>query len=127
MKNQKVLNVLVAIAIGWGIFLNLAVVLDLEFVHSLAAGGQFEEMPAAIRFVYALQTLFLIFQLRMYFKSANGSLVNPRWLFLAFTVIGSLGILMNAISQSASERINVIPLAISTLGFWVQHKKQQAL
>ena len=127
MKNQKVLNPLVAIAISWGIFLNLAVVLDLEFVHSLAAGGQFETMPAAIRFVYALQTLFLIFQLRMYFKSANGNLVKPRWLFLAFTVIGSLGILMNAFSQSASERINVIPLAISTFGFWLQHKKQQTI
>jgi hypothetical protein len=127
MSRPKFLDVLMTISIGWGIFLNVSVVLGLQFVLTLAAGGNFVEFPTAIRVVYFFQTLLLIFQLYIYLKSANGNKLKRNWILLLFAVLDVLGFCMNAFSTSANERWNAIPLAIGAYAFWVQYKKQKAL
>lgn len=115
------------ISIGWGIFLNVSVVLGLQFVLSMAAGGNFVVIPTAIRVVYFFQTLLLVFQLYIYWKSAKGNKVKPIWILLLFAVLDVVGIFMNAFSTSANERWNAIPLAIGAYAFWIQYKKQRDL
>lgn len=127
MSRQKFLDFLMTISIGWGIFLNISVVLGLQFVLSMAAGGNFVVIPTAIRVVYFFQTLLLVFQLYIYWKSAKGNKVKPIWILLLFAVLDVVGIFMNAFSTSANERWNAIPLAIGAYAFWIQYKKQRDL
>lgn len=45
----------VALSFVWNISLLVGVILNLEFSHTRAAGGQFTDFPEAIRALYVLQ------------------------------------------------------------------------
>lgn len=105
-------------AFGWNLLLLLGVILNVESVRTLAAGGQFESFPVAIRVVYGLQFIFVAFEAWTFTRIFRSASVPLSWLPKLFFVVGILGTLLNAISKSAYERINVIPAAIITWAFW---------
>ncbi len=127
MYKYTKLDFAVGLAFGWGISLDLSVALGLSFALPMAAGGQFETFPTSIRVTYLLQSLFIFLQAFLYNQSANGLSVKPKWVFLVLTILSALGFVMNLFSFSVIEKINVVPLAVMTYGFWLQHKKQQML
>ncbi len=127
MTKQKTLDLLIGVALAWGLFLNISVVLAFEFVLSMAAGGNFVQLPNEIRVVYFFQALFIVYQAVIYFRSASGKKVQPKWIFLVLAILDGIGALLNLFSTSPNERWNAVALLLMTYGFWVQHKKQKTL
>jgi len=122
MKQISVKNPLVfatvLLCFAWNTFLLIGVVLNFDFVHSRAAGGQFKEFPKEIRVVYFLQLALVIYQAWIFKQIYHSDQVKPNWIPKLFFILGILGILLNAASRSANERWNVIPAAIITWSFW---------
>lgn len=106
------------LSIIWGMVINLAVVLNLDFALKIAAGGQFQSFPPEIRIIYFFQLMFLIFQFKVFHQLVNGMKVKPAWLVSLFIFIGILGVILNLLSRSSTERWNAIPLAITVFAFW---------
>lgn len=115
------------LSILWGIFLNLAVVLNANFALELAAGGQFQSFPTQIRVIYFFQILLLAFQLRTFQQLVTGLEIKPNWLVNFFIFTGALGLIINLFSRSSAERWNAIPLAIITFAFWKFRKDSRSL
>ena len=124
IKNPLVF-VVVLLSFAWNSFLVLGVVLDLDFVETRAAGGQFKEFPTEIRIVYLLQLLLVIYQLWIFKLIFNTESIRLKWLPKFFVVVGIIGILLNALSRSLNERWNVIPAAIITWAFWYYGVKKE--
>lgn len=112
------IKLLARLSIIWGILINVAVVLNLSFALPLAAGGQYENFPAGIRFVYFFQMLWLFYELRVFNRLSEGKTVRPRWIVKVFIALGLIGFFLNAFSTSPAEKWNAIPLAITTYAFW---------
>ncbi|MEN9741912.1 MAG: hypothetical protein RIR66_868 [Actinomycetota bacterium] len=112
------IKILARLSIIWGIVINAAVVLNLSFALPLAAGGQYENFPAGIRFVYFFQMLWLFYELRVFKRLSGGKSVRPRWMVKVFIALGIIGFFLNAFSASPAEKWNAIPLAITTYAFW---------
>ena len=115
----------VLLSFAWNAFLLIGVVLNLGFVHSRAAGGQFSQFPIEIRVVYFLQLALVIYQVWIFKEIFNSNPVRPNWIPKLFFILGILGILLNAASRSANERWNVIPAAIITWSFWYYGVKKE--
>ena len=112
------IKTLAKISIFWGIAINAAVVLNLSFALPLATGGQYENFPAGIRFVYFFQMLWLFYELRVFNRLVEGKTVRPKWIVNIFIALGIIGSFLNAFSASSAEKWNAIPLAITTYAFW---------
>jgi hypothetical protein len=108
----------VLLSFAWNLLLLIGVVLNLEFVRTRAAGGQFTDFPTAVRIVYLFQTALVVYQVRIFMIVFRKRKIGLDWLPRVFVVIGMLGVLVNAVSRSANERWNVIPGAIITWSFW---------
>jgi hypothetical protein len=124
-KNPLVFAV-VLLSFAWNVFLLIGVVLNLDFVHTRAAGGQFTDFPTSIRLIYFFQLVLVIYQARIFKLLFHGEPIDFKWLPIFFLIIGVIGILLNAISRSSDERWNVIPALIITWAFWnygVKRKK----
>lgn len=109
---------LARLSIIWGIIVNFAVVLNLSFALPIAAGGQYDNFPAGIRFVYFFQIIWLLYELRVFNRLADNKTVRPRWIVKVFITLGIIGVFLNAFSTSSVEKWNAIPLAITTYAFW---------
>ena len=112
------IKLLAKLSILWGILINVAVVLNLSFALPIAAGGQYENFPAGIRFVYFFQMLWLVYQLRVFNRLSDGKTVRPKWIVKVFIALGIIGFFLNAFSVSPAEKWNAVPLAIITYAFW---------
>ena len=106
------------LSLSWGIFLNIAVVANLEFVRPLAAGGQFDTFPTIIRLIYLAQTVWLMYQTYVFNRLTKNLPIKPRWIITIFVYLGLIGTLLNLISQSNLEQLNALPLAVITYSFW---------
>lgn len=106
------------LSLSWGIFLNTAVVANLEFVRPLAAGGQFDTFPTVIRLIYLVQTVWLMYQTYVFNRLTKNLPIKPRWIITIFVYLGLIGTLLNLISQSNLEQLNALPLAVITYSFW---------
>ena len=116
-KNSFVFAVVLS-SFAWNTFLLIGVVLNLDFVLTRAAGGQFTDFPSEIRVAYLIKHALVIYQ-NLIFKSIFYSdPVNPKWVTKIFFILGLIGILLNAASRSSNERWNVIPAVIITWSFW---------
>ncbi len=117
-SKDPVIFAIVLLCFAWNAFLLIGVVLNLGFVHTRAAGGQFSQFPTEIRVVYFLQLTLVIYQVWIFKRIFHSDQVKPNWIPKFFFVLGILGILLNAASRSTNERWNVIPAAIITWSFW---------
>jgi hypothetical protein len=100
-------------------------VLNLDFVHTRAAGGQFTDFPTGIRVAYVLQLALVAYQVWIFKLIFHSDSVKPNWIPKLFFTLGVIGILANAASRSANERWNVIPAAIITWSFWYYGIKRE--
>ena len=125
LRRNPLLFAAVLLSFAWNAFLLVGVVLNLGFVHTRAAGGQFSQFPTEIRVVYFLQLILVIYQVWIFKRIFHSDQVKPHWLPKLFFVLGILGILLNAASRSANERWNVIPAAIITWSFWYYGVKKE--
>ena len=116
-KNPFVFAI-VLFSFAWNVFLLIGVVLNLGFVHTRAAGGQFTDFPTGIRIIYVLQLALVAYQVWIFKLIFHSDPVKPNWITKLFFTLGILGILANAASRSSNERWNVIPAAIITWAFW---------
>lgn len=116
--SSRFVFLLVLLSFAWNAFLLIGVVLNLEFVHSRAAGGQFTDFPTSIRLIYVLQLALVAYQVWIFKLIFYSYPVKPKWIPKLFFALGILGILANAASISSNERWNVIPAAIITWSFW---------
>ncbi len=124
IENPLVFSV-VLLSFAWNVILLIGVVLNLDFVHTRAAGGQFVDFPTGIRVVYVLQLVLVAYQIWIFKLIFNADPVRPNWIPKLFITLGILGILLNAASRSTNERWNVIPAAIITWAFWYYGVKKQ--
>ena len=118
LSRNPIVFVIVLLSFAWNAFLLIGVVLNIGFVHTRAAGGQFIEFPTEIRVVYFLQLALVIYQVWIFKLIFHSDSVKPNWIPKLFFTLGILGILLNAASRSSNERWNVIPAAIITWAFW---------
>lgn len=116
--SSRLFFLLVLLSFAWNVFLLIGVVLNLGFVHSRAAGGQFTDFPTSIRIIYVLQLALVAYQVWIFKLIFHSDPVKPNWIPKLFFALGILGILANAASRSSNERWNVIPAAIITWSFW---------
>ncbi len=110
--------IVVLASFAWNIALLVGVVLNAGFAHTRAAGGQYTDFPSGIRVLYVFQLALVIYQVWIFKLIFHTVLVKPAWLPKLFFVIGIVGTLLNALSKSSNERINVIPALIITWAFW---------
>ena len=118
LLRSQLLFAVVLLSFAWNAFLLIGVVLNLGFVHTRAAGGQFTDFPMGIRIIYVLQLALVAYQVWIFKLIFHSDPVKPNWIPKLFFTLGILGILANAASRSANERWNVIPAAIITWSFW---------
>jgi hypothetical protein len=115
----------VLLSFAWNIFLLVGVILNIGFVQTRAAGGQFTDFPASIRVVYVLQLVLAVYQVWIFKQIFHTEPIRLKWLPRFFVIVGILGILANAASRSSNERWNVIPAAIITWSFWYYGVKKK--
>ena len=118
LSRNPLLFAAVLLSFAWNAFLLIGVVLNLGFVHTRAAGGQFTDFPTGIRIIYVLQLALVAYQVWIFKLIFHSDPVKPNWITKLFFTLGILGILANAASRSSNERWNVIPAAIITWAFW---------
>ena len=118
LSRNPLVFAIVLLSFAWNISLLLGVVLNLGFVYTRAAGGQFTDFPTGIRIIYVLQLALVAYQVWIFKLIFHSDPVKPNWIPKLFFTLGILGILANAASRSANERWNVIPAAIITWSFW---------
>jgi len=118
LRKNQLLFAVVLLSFAWNAFLLIGVVLNLGFVHTRAAGGQFTDFPTGIRIIYVLQLALVAYQVWIFKLIFHSDSVKPNWIPKLFFTLGILGILANAASRSSNERWNVIPAVIITCAFW---------
>lgn len=115
----------VLLSFAWNIFLLFGVILNIGFVYTRAAGGQFTDFPISIRVVYVLQLVLVVYQVRIFKQIFKTEPIRLKWLPRFFVIIGILGILVNAASRNSNERWNAIPAAVITWAFWYYGVKKE--
>ena len=125
LNRNSIFFLIVCICFVWNLFLLSGVVLNVPFVQSRAAGGQFTNFPLTIRIIYFLQLMLVFYQAWTFVIIFNGQPGRPRWIPRFFFFLGIIGIMLNAASKSTDERWNVIPAAIITWAFWNYGVKQR--
>jgi hypothetical protein len=118
---NRFFRLLLALSLGWNIYLVAGVILNQSYALTRAAGGQFESFPAGIRFAYLITLAILIYQVLLLFTQVK----RPTWIYKVFFFLGIASFLVNAISRSSDERWNAIPAAIIAFAFyreWVKRK-----
>jgi hypothetical protein len=125
LSKSRFVFAVVLLSFAWNVFLLIGVVLNLDFAHTRAAGGQFTEFPTEIRVVYLLQLALVFYQVWIFKLIFRSDPVRPNWIPKLFFTLGILGILLNVASRSSNERWNVIPAAIITWSFWYHGVKKK--
>ena len=125
LSGNPLLFAIVLLSFAWNAFLLIGVVLNLGFVHTRAAGGQFTDFPISIRVVYVLQLVLVVYQVWIFKQIFQTEPIRLKWLPRFFVIVGILGILVNTASRSSNERWNVIPAAIITWAFWYYGVKKE--
>ena len=120
---NKIFVTAVFASFAWSLYLVVGVVFGADYALTRAAGGQFASFPTYIRFIYLINTAFIIWQTIVYIRLLQKKSIKPIWSLKLFIILGILGTIANATSGSSDERFNVIPLLITTLVFWNNRNK----
>ena len=118
MKNFKVLVWAAELSLFYNIVILISVALNLDWVRTRAAGGQFETFPGTVRWLYFMMTLTMLYLMPLLWTNREKILPAKdaklaRLISYAFFV----STLFQIISKSIDERWNVIPAFIIALAF----------
>lgn len=125
MKNFKSLVLAAEISLLYNILILISVALNLDWVRTRAAGGQFETFPGTVRWLYLLMTLTMLYLMPLLWSNRARSLPEKdaklaRWISYAFFV----STFFQLISKSSDERWNAIPAIIIAFAFLQLSKKR---
>ncbi len=109
---------LAQLALVYNLMILFSVVLNLSWVETRAAGGQYTDFPISIRILYffmSIGTAILIFYLRKLTSKrvTSQDIKFARylgWLFIVSTIL-------QLISRSPNEQLNAIPAAVIATTF----------
>ena len=126
MKALKVLIPLSLISLIYNIVILLSVTLNLDWVRTRAAGGQYTTFPIGIRFVDFLMAIFMVFLMGMLWKhrempmDEKGPTVTR---VIGYTFFISM--FFQIASRSMDERWNAIPAGILAVTFIFISRREQ--
>jgi hypothetical protein len=115
------------LALVYNVMILISVVMNLSWVETRAAGGQYTDFPISIRILYlfmAIGTAILIFYLR---KLTSDRVTSQDLKFAKY--LGSLFIvstILQLISRSPNEQWNAIPAAVIATTFLLISWRGQA-
>lgn len=118
MKLLRVLIPLSLISLAYNFAILLSVTLNLDWVRTRAAGGQFTDFPFAVRFVYFLMAFGMIYLMAMLWNHREIHITDKTPVLariLGYVFI--LSTLLQLISRSPDERWNAIPALVIALTF----------
>jgi hypothetical protein len=127
MKPLKVLIPLSIVSLLYNIVILTSVTLNLDWVRTRAAGGQFKEFPIGVRFLDLLMAIFMVFLIGMLLNhrekpmDTKGPMVTR---VIGYTFF--LSMFFQLISRSADERWNAIPAAILAVTFIFISRREQS-
>ena len=127
MKPLRILIPLSIVSLVYNVALLTSVTLNLDWVRTRAAGGQFKEFPIGVRFLDLLMALFMVFLVGMLWNhrekpmDAKGPIVTR---IIGYTFF--LSMFFQLISHSADERWNAIPAAILAVTFILISRREQS-
>lgn len=127
MKPLKVLIPLSIVSLLYNIVILTSVTLNLDWVRSRAAGGQFKEFPIRVRFLDFLMAVFMVFLIGMLWNHREKPM-DPKGPTVT-RIVGYtffLSMFFQLISRSADERWNAIPAAILAVTFIFLSRREQA-
>lgn len=108
---MKPLVISAQLSLSYNIAVLLSVSLDLDWVRTRAAGGQFDSFPVLLRILYLLMALFMVYLSHFIFVFEKLSFQGRR-LARIFGYIFLLSTFTQLISRSVDERFNAFPAAI---------------
>ena len=126
MKSLKALIPLSLISLLYNIVILLSVTLNLDWVRTRAAGGQYTTFPIGIRFVDFLMAVFMVFLIVMLWKhrempmDEKGPTVTR---VIGYTFFISM--FFQIASRSMDERWNAIPAGILAVTFIFISRREQ--
>lgn len=126
MKALKVLIPLSLISLIYNIVILLSVTLNLDWVRTRAAGGQYTTFPIGVRFVDFLMVIFMVFLVGMLWKhrelpmDEKGPTVTR---VIGYTFFISM--FFQIASRSMDERWNAIPAGILAVTFILISRREQ--
>lgn len=121
---KKVAFVVTAISLAVDLIIVASVVLNLAWVRTYAAGGQYTTFPTNVRVMYIFQVGFVLVVGWFLWKIRNGAQnVSDSKFALAVLCIYAISTASQIISKSPHERLNAIPAALIMWGFFVLRKE----
>ena len=126
MKALKYLIPLSLISLVYNVSILLSVTLNLDWVRTRAAGGQYTTFPIGIRFVDFLMAVFMVFLIVMLWKhrempmDEKGPTVTR---IIGYTFFISM--FFQIASRSMDERWNAIPAGILAVTFILISRREQ--
>jgi hypothetical protein len=127
MKYLKYLIPLSLLSLAYNIVILFSVVLNLDWVRTRAAGGQYETFPYSLRFIYFVMTLFMFFLALLLWnhKEAPMDPSGPRTArIIGYTFF--ISTIFQLISRSADERWNAIPALILAVTFILLSRREKS-
>ena len=126
MKALKYLIPLSLISLIYNIVILLSVTLNLDWVRTRAAGGQYTDFPIGVRFVDLLMAIFMVFLIGMLWNhrekpmDEKGPTVTR---VIGYTFFISM--FFQIASRSMDERWNAIPAGILAVTFIFISRREQ--
>lgn len=124
MIKFKVLLFLAQVSLIFNCVILFSVVLNLDWVRTRAAGGQFDDFPIVLRIIYFAMFIFMITLMIWLWENRNRFLSQRGIKFAKFLgVLFSISTLTQLISRSPDERWNAIPAIILAITFFKLAKR----
>ncbi|MFM8620996.1 MAG: hypothetical protein ACKOCL_03130 [Candidatus Nanopelagicaceae bacterium] len=127
MKYLKYLIPLSLLSLAYNVIILFSVVLNLDWVRTRAAGGQYETFPFSLRFIYFVMTIFMIFLALLLWKHKELPMdpSGPRTArIIGYTFF--ISTIFQLISRSADERWNAIPALILAVTFILLSRREKS-
>lgn len=118
MKIYKFLVWAAELSLIYNIVILASVALNLDWVRTRAAGGQFDTFPITVRLLYVVMALMMVYLMPLLWVNQNGGLSEKDAKFAR--LIGYVFVIstfFQLISRSADERWNAIPAVIIAVAF----------
>lgn len=120
----KVLFFLAQVSLIINCVILFSVVLNLDWVRTRAAGGQFDDFPIVLRIIYFAMFILMITVMIWLWQNQNKLLSQHGIKFAKFFgVLFSISTLTQLVSRSPDERWNAIPAIILAITFFKLTKR----
>jgi hypothetical protein len=126
MKLLRILIPLSLISLVYNVAILVSVALNLDWVRTRAAGGQFTDFPFGIRVLDLIIALFMLFLMALLWNhkdkpmDSKGPMITR---LIGYTFF--ISAFFQTISRSSNERWNAIPALILAITFLAISKREQ--